>query len=147
MESFPASTREILKELQENTKIPKAVSEIAKKLLEILDYTLVMRNHYQITGKPEVLDLSDPRTLRYKKVIAQSMEIATYISDSGPSKEKVDEHFMELLKKAWKQKRNPYCRNLVTWWVKTLWTSDSRKKKALPSHNRPKEIDLNFLIL
>ena len=30
---FPASTREILKDLQENTKIPKAVSAIAEKLI------------------------------------------------------------------------------------------------------------------
>ena len=58
-----------------------------------------MRNHYQITGKPEVLDLCDPLTQRYKKVIATSKEIATYISDSGPSKEKVDDRFIEFLKR------------------------------------------------
>jgi Putative nucleotidyltransferase DUF294 len=96
--NFPASTREILKDLQGNTKIPKAVSTIAGKLIEILDYTLTMRNHYQITGKPEVLDLSDPRTQRYKEVITQSREIATFISDFSPSKEKVDDRFIELLK-------------------------------------------------
>ena len=96
---FPASTREILKDLQGNTKIPKAVSAVAENLLEILDYTMAMRNHCQITGKPEALDLSDPRTKRYKEVIAQSKELANYISDSGPSNEKLDDHYMELLKK------------------------------------------------
>ena len=96
---FPPQPREILKDLQENTKIPKAVSLVAKNLLEIVDYTMAMRNHCQITGKPEALDLSDPRIKRYKEVIAQSKELANFISDSGPSNREADEHYLELLKK------------------------------------------------
>ena len=74
------------------------------------------------------------------------MEIATYISDSSSSKEKVDEHFLELLNEGVEAK-DTSLEEFSGPVGEDAMTSDSRKKKALPSHNRPKEIDLNFLIL
>ncbi len=86
---FPASTRENLVYLQENTKsVPKEVSLMAKNLLEILDYAMSMRNYCQMTGAPEVLDSSDPTIIGFKKIIAQSKVIAKQVCDSTTSQSK-----------------------------------------------------------
>lgn len=82
---LPKSTREILLDLQTQKGVPTPIADMSVKLLKVLNYGMTMRNHCQLNGQPEVINLEHKTIMKFQQIIQQSKDLVKGYTDLNTS--------------------------------------------------------------